>query len=70
MLDVEQGRYFGLDDISSDIWSRLAAPLQVRELCDQLVAVYDTDAATCERDVIALLVQLRDSGLIELHPAS
>jgi hypothetical protein len=70
MLDVQQGKYFGLDGIGSDIWARMEAPLQVRDLCGQLVAAYAVDEKTCQRDVIALLEQLRDSGLIEVHHES
>ena len=68
MLDVEQGRYFGLDDLGTDIWTRLAAPIQVGELCAGLSAVYAVDEATCLRDVTALLGQLREAGLLAVLP--
>ena len=67
MLDVQQGRYFGLDDIGSDIWALLESPLSVGELCEQLVATYDVDAEICQRDVLALLEELREAGLLQIH---
>ena len=68
MLDVEQGCYFGLDDIGSDVWARLETPIQVAELCAKLAVVYAVDEKTCLTDAIALLEQLRDARLIEIHP--
>jgi hypothetical protein len=70
MLDIQRGRYFGLDDIASAIWAMLEAPLLVDELCTRLVAVYEVDEATCRRDVIAHLERLRAEGLLAELPVS
>jgi hypothetical protein len=64
ILSVERGSYFGLDDIGSDIWERLASPIRVDALCDALAARYDADRAIIERDVLALLEKLVAAGLV------
>ena len=63
VLSVERGSYYGLDDIGSDIWQRLATPARIDSLCDALAAKYDADRATIERDVLALLERLAAEGL-------
>jgi len=68
ILSVERGSYFGLDDIGSDIWERIASPMRVDALCDALVAKYDADRATIERDVLALLEKLVAAGLVSTTP--
>jgi hypothetical protein len=68
ILSVERGSYFGLDDIGSDIWERLATPMRVDALCDALAAEYDADRATIERDVLALLDKLAAAGLVSTAP--
>ncbi|HTS93211.1 MAG TPA: PqqD family peptide modification chaperone [Stellaceae bacterium] len=68
ILSVERGSYFGLDDIGSDIWERLASPIRVDALCDALAAEYDADRATIERDVLALLDKLAAAGLVSTAP--
>jgi len=55
MMSIEQGRYFGLDDIGSDIWRRIEPPCSFCALIDRLAADYDADRATIAADVQALL---------------
>lgn len=64
MMDMERGVYFGLDAVGADIWNRLAAPLAVADLCEQLMREYDVDRATCEADVLAVLNEMADNGLL------
>lgn len=66
LMSVESGRYYGLDEVGSDVWRRLDKPASVAALCLSLGQVYDGDADQIERDVIALLVQLHAEGLIEV----
>lgn len=67
MLDLAQGKYFGLDDIATAIWAALAAPVRVADLCAGLVERYDVAPETCRADTLAFLNQLRDEGLLEVH---
>src|SRR5207237_792172 len=41
MMSIEEGRYFGLDDIASDIWKRIEQPCSFAGLIDRLAADYD-----------------------------
>lgn len=66
MLDIDQGLYFGVKDVARVIWSRLAEPVSVDELCDGLQLEFDVDAATCEREVVGFLEQLATHGLIDV----
>src|SRR6266849_6752215 len=58
MMSIEQGRYFGLDDIGSDIWKRIEPPCSFAALIDRLMADYEADRATIAADVQALLVRM------------
>lgn len=64
MMDVDSGSYFGLDAISSDIWHRLAQPVTVEALCDDLLRDYDAPLDVIRRDVLALLNTLYDKKLV------
>ena len=66
VLSIERGSYYGLDDIGSEIWRRLATPIRVDVLCDGLAEKYEADRATIERDVISLLERLVSEGLVSL----
>lgn len=66
MMDVETGVYFGLDAIGTDIWKRLEAPVTVADLTADLVGDYDAAPETIERDVLALLTDMKTRGLVEV----
>lgn len=64
MMDIERGMYYALNPVGADLWERLAEPQQVADLCAQLMQQYDVDQATCEADVLAVLNDMAESGLL------
>jgi hypothetical protein len=66
MMSIEQGRYFGLDDIGSDIWKRLDTPCSFAELIDRLASDYDADQATIAADVCDLLSRMAEQDVVRL----
>ena len=64
MMDAESGQYYALDPIGSAIWRRLATPLTVQDLCVELEAEYDAAPEVIRADVLALLDQMAERGLI------
>ena len=66
MMSIEQGRYFGLDDIGSDIWKCLDTPCSFAELIDRLASVYDADQATIAAVVRDLLSRLAVQDAVRL----
>ena len=44
----------------------LAEPTRVADLCEQLVADYAVERATCEGEVRAFLTELKEEGLIRV----
>ena len=66
MMSIEQGRYFGLDDIGTDIWKRLDTPCSFAELINRLAGDYDADRATIAADVRALLGRMAEQDVVRL----
>jgi Coenzyme PQQ synthesis protein D (PqqD) len=66
IMDLKNGIYHGVDGVSAFIWNQLARPIFVRDVCDRVAAEYDVDLSRCETDVIALIQQLLDEGLVKL----
>jgi hypothetical protein len=66
MMSIEEGRYFGLDDIGSDIWKRIDPPCLFAELIDRLTADYDADRAVIAADVRALLLRMATHDVVRL----
>ena len=66
LLDPQAGRYFSIEGAGMTVWAALAAPSTVASLCERVRAEYAVDHATCERDVVALLGDLIDRGLVQV----
>lgn len=66
IMSVDRGVYCALDDIGSDVWRRLAAPVPVGQLCAALADEYRGDPARIAADTLALLGALQAQGLIDV----
>ena len=66
-LKIETGLCYGFNEIGSEIWKLLATPISVGDVCKKLLSEYRIDAATCERQIIELLMQLQYEGLVQEH---
>ena len=66
MMSIEQGQYFGLDDIGSDIWKRIEPPCAFADLIERLAADYDADRAKIAVDVPALLETMAERDVVRL----
>lgn len=64
MMSIAEGRYFGLDDIGSDIWRRLDPPCSFGELVERLAADYDADRETIAADVRVLLLRMAEHDVV------
>jgi hypothetical protein len=66
LMSLARSRCYGLGGIGSEIWSRLMSPVRVSELLDELSARYEAPPGVIERDVLQLLTQLAEEGLIKV----
>lgn len=67
MLNIEIGKYFGMNPIASDIWSKLKASMTVETLIQSLSSEYDITLEECRADVLPFIEQLIENGLIEIE---
>jgi Coenzyme PQQ synthesis protein D (PqqD) len=65
MLDRVHSRYFALNPVGRRVWELIDAPQSVAALCAALRDEYDVPDETCRSDVLALLRQMVDAGLVE-----
>jgi hypothetical protein len=69
-LHIDKGMCYGLNKTGSRIWRMIAQPIRIDAVCAGLIAECQVDAATCARDVLDLLEELRAEGLIEVREGS
>ena len=66
LMSLARSRCYGLGAIGSDIWSRLMSPVRVSDLVNELSMRYEAPPGVIERDVLQLLSQLSEEGLIQV----
>jgi hypothetical protein len=66
MFSVEKGRYYGLNELASDVWKRIETPITVSTLCADLQKVFDVTPERCETDVLDFLRKLDAKGLLKV----
>ncbi len=67
LLNVVTGLYYGLDEAGAAIWRLVVqAPTTLQAVHDGLLAQYEGDPATIERDVVQLAGTLTDAQLLLL----
>jgi Coenzyme PQQ synthesis protein D (PqqD) len=66
LMSLERSRCYGLGGIGSEIWSKLASPVRVSDLVEEFNGRYQAPPGVIERDVLQLLIQLADEGLIRI----
>lgn len=65
ILDHQHGLYFGLDGVGSFVWEKIQEKeMTVTEIKEAVLEEFDTDEATADKDIEALLGQLKEENLI------
>lgn len=67
ILGLESGKYYGLDVVGARIWELIQTPAPVVEIHRALLRQFDVPPARCEKDLLALLSELIDEGLVEVR---
>jgi hypothetical protein len=66
ILNLKSGVYFGLNPIGARIWELIQEPKGAKEIVLSLLDEYDVEPERCEADVMQLLGDLSEHGLIEV----
>jgi hypothetical protein len=71
ILNMNNSSYYGMDPVGSSVWKLLQQQQRsVAELRDAVLGEYDVESDRCERDLLALLEQMRGEGLIKVVGAA
>lgn len=66
LLHTDSGKYFGFNEVGTEIWEMIQEPQSVETLSYEMVDKYDIDHETVRADVEALLTELIDKGLVKV----
>jgi hypothetical protein len=70
ILHFDKGLYFGLNDVGTFIWNQIQKPQKVQDIRDAILLEYQVSSEQCERDLLTLLGELSEKGLVEVRDAA
>jgi hypothetical protein len=66
MLQLDKGRYFGLQGVGTAIWNNLEEARSIEEVCDAVAAQFDVDPQVCRNHALKFLTSLQEAGLVDV----
>lgn len=66
ILNTENGVYYGLNPVGAHIWQLIQEPKPVSDVLKSLLDHYDVDEERCKNDLLSILNNLKQHGLIEV----
>jgi len=66
ILNMKDGVYYGLDPVGASIWNRIQKPALLVDVRDQILHEYDVGEEECQSDLLELVEQLVEKGLVEV----
>ncbi|HEY3913188.1 MAG TPA: PqqD family protein [Verrucomicrobiae bacterium] len=66
LLNNSSGVYYTLNVVGASIWRQLSQPTTLTEIKNRLLGEFNVDNARCEGDLLRLITELREHGLIEV----
>ncbi len=67
ILDLASASYFGLDGVGVRLWQLLEADPSLEAATGQLLAEYEVDRVRLEGDLLNLLNELEQAGLVTVE---
>lgn len=66
LLNKLTGKYYKLDDVGSEVWAMLGAPLRLTEILGELSCIYEVPSENLVNDVTSLLTTLIGYRVVEV----
>jgi hypothetical protein len=70
ILGLTAGRYYGLDAVGARVWQLIQTPIAIADVERTIVSEYEVDPERCQADLLKLLGQMIDAGLVEVRSDS
>ncbi len=67
VLNLESESYFGLDEVGTRMWTLLTESDSIQDAYEILLAEYDVEPAQLKADMVDLIAQLQENGLVAVE---
>jgi hypothetical protein len=67
MMSIDNGEYYGLDEIGSRIWELMGNPIRIDDLINMLTEEFEVQKEECANDTMEFLNDLEEKHLLVLN---
>lgn len=65
-IDSQAGYCYSMNETAGRVWDCISSPVSITEICSRLCAEYSVDNEVCKAEVILLLQEWSQVGLIQI----
>ena len=66
LLNTRTNKYYALDEVGARFWNLLSESKTLREAHQSLLEEYEVESSQLEQDLLELLADLQENGLVEI----
>jgi Coenzyme PQQ synthesis protein D (PqqD) len=66
VLNLVNGKYYGLNCVGVAIWKELQSPVTIGEIESAIIQEFDVDQERCHREILAFLGKMTEETLVEI----
>lgn len=66
ILHMEQGKYYGFNEVGTEVWESVQEPRTVGGICRMLQDAYEVEESRCRDDVRELVTKLLEFDLVRI----
>lgn len=66
LLDLNSEQYLGLNEVGARVWQLLEGNKSLKLIHEKVMSEYDVEAEILETDLIKLITDMRDSGIVTI----
>lgn len=64
IMNMEKGEFWGLQDVSFDIWKILDNCKSIDEIADKIVQIYEVDRQEAAKDISNIIEEMKINGMV------
>ena len=64
MMSIEDGKYYGLNAVGSEIWKMLDEPKSIEEIIPALMEIFEIDDETCRKESLDFIESMIKNNII------
>lgn len=66
LLNIQTGRYFGLNEVGTTVWSLLKKPCSIEDILTHLQGMYDVSSDALKEDLLQFLTAMEKRNLLRI----